>query len=111
MVRREAALTRALREYGEVRVTSYVPHAGIFIDAIGREWAWSVFGKMVTFTRDGWRTRSVAINKVSKYMFEWLLEDDAARDSLDFTISMKEVIDLFGVEGAHQAFLKYRGAA
>jgi hypothetical protein len=44
-------------------------------------------------------------------MFEWLLEDDTARAALDFTINMEEVIDLFGVEGARQAFLKFRGAA
>ena len=111
MVRHEAALTRALREYGDVRVTSREQLSGTFTDALHRVWTWSLFGSMVTFAREGWRTRSVALNKVSKYMFEWLLEDDAARNSLDFTISMEEVIDLFGVEGAHQAFLKFRGAA
>ena len=109
MVRHETSLTRQLREYGEVNIIE--ARRGTFTDAASRVWSWSIFGDMVTFMRDGWRTRSVALNKVSKYMFEWLLEDDTARAALDFTINMEEVIDLFGVEGARQAFLKFRGAA
>jgi len=103
------SVKRQLREYGEVSVTS--PRTGWFSDLVGNIWYWTLFGDMITFTREHWRTRTVALGKLSKHMFEWLLEDDQARARMDFTIDLEDVIDLFGVDKAHQAFLKFRGAA
>jgi hypothetical protein len=102
-------VAQQLRYYGKVITLN--PHAGTFYDKTGRVWSWSVFGRMVEFTRDGWRTRQVTVDKVAKYMFEWLIQEDESRAALDFTLNLDSLVKIFGKDGAYQAFLKYRGAA
>lgn len=103
------AVTRQLRYYGKVSTAG--ARAGTFEDRTGRVWSWSVFGEMVEFRRDDWRARQVHMSKVSKYMFEWLLQEDESRAAMDFTLNLEALVKIFGTDGAHQAFLKYRGAA
>jgi hypothetical protein len=88
-----------LERYGQVLDVD--SRSGTFMGPNETFWSWTIFGDMVTFERDAWRTRRVTVDKVSEYMFAWLYELGA----LEFSVDVKTLVKAFGTDGAHQAFL------
>jgi|KBSMisStandDraft_5_1062788.scaffolds.fasta_scaffold218765_4 hypothetical protein len=99
-----ASLINQLGRYGAVKKLG--PSHGIFTDPAGNVWTWNAIMREVSFSKAGWRPRSLNIENVSLAMFNWLYDDDDCREALEFKIGLKEVVGLFGRKGAHEVFVK-----
>jgi hypothetical protein len=98
------SVSEQLERYGQVECVD--KSKGIFVDPANNIWTWEVAFGTVTFTKPGWRTRTVDLVNVSRYMFYWLYDDEDCKGSLEFTLETKEVVKFFGRRGAHEAFVR-----